>query len=320
MSNNPQTKSAPNDKLIKDLLDSLDNLFGLHPGFRAVHAKGVMCSGTFAPSAAAGKLTRAPHANRPSTPVIVRLSDFAGVPVIPDNAPNGASPRGIGIRFYLAEHVHTDIVGHSENGFPTRTGEEFLEFARAIATSGPNAPKPTPIEAFLGAHPKALKFVQDPKPIPTSFARESFFAVSAFRFTNQQGVSRYGRYSIVPEAGNEYLSDTDAAKQPPNFLMDELTRRLAGGPVKFKIFVQLAVAGDEVSDATVAWPDSREVIEFGTITLTKRANDADPELRKIILDPRPGVDGIEASDDPLFDVRAAIYILSGRRRRAAAAK
>jgi len=311
------SQPTPTDPLIHNLLQSLDNLFGLHPGFRAAHAKGIMCSGTFTPAPQISQLTRAPHANRPSTPVIVRFSDFAGVPVIPDNAPEGASPRGIGIRFSLADHVHTDIVAHSADGFPVRTGEEFLAFARAIAASGPTVSHPTPIEMFLGSHPAALRFVQMPKPIPTSFAHESFFAISAFRFTNQAGASRYGKYKILPEAGNEYLTDEEAAKKSPNFLMEELPQRLAAGPVKIRIAVQLANPGDNVSDATAAWPADRPTVEFGTITLTNRVNELEAEMRKMIFDPRPGVDGIEASDDPLFEVRAAIYILSGRRRRAA---
>ncbi|MGA2230398.1 MAG: catalase family peroxidase [Tepidisphaeraceae bacterium] len=319
MANASQPTPTPTDPLIHDLLQSLDNLFGLHPGFRAVHAKGIMFSGTFTPTPQAAQLTRAPHANRPSTPVIVRFSDFAGVPVIPDNAPEGAGPRGIGIRFNLADHVHTDIVAHSADGFPVRTGEEFLAFARAIAASGPAAPHPTPIETFLGSYPAALRFVQMPKPIPTSFAHESFFAVSAFRFTNQAGSSRYGKYKILPDAGNEYLTDEEAARKSPNFLMEELPQRLAAGPVKIRIAVQLANPGDNVSDATAAWPADRPTVEFGNITLTKHVNELDPEMRKMIFDPRPGVDGIQASDDPLFEVRAAIYILSGRRRRAATA-
>jgi catalase len=311
-------ETRPSEKLIADLLDSLDKLFGLHPGFRPVHAKGVMCSGTFVPAPQAATLTIAPHANRPSTPVIVRFSDFAGVPVVPDNDPNGASPRGIAVRFSLADHVHTDIVGHSENGFPTRTGEEFLEMARALAASGPHAPKPTPLESFFATHPKAMHFLTAPKPIPTSFAHESFYAVTAFRFTNQQGASRYGRFVIRPAAGNEYLSAPDAAGRPPKFLMDELSERLAKGPVKFHIGVQLSADGDEVSDATVAWPAGRPEIAFGTVTLNRRENHDDPNLRKIIFDPIPRVDGIDPSDDPLIEVRSAIYLLSGRRRRSVA--
>jgi catalase len=314
-----QEHSAPSDSLIHDLLQSLDNLFGLHPGHRTVHAKGVMCHGTFTPSPQAPQLTRAAHIARPSTRVVVRLSDFAGVPFIADNDPNGAGPRGFGIRFYLADHIHTDIVGHSHDGFPVRTGEEFLQFARAIAASGPNVPHPTPIESFLGTHPAALRFVQAPKPFPTSLARENYFGVSAFHFTNAAGDTRFGRYRIIPEAGTEYLTAEEAAKKSPNYLMDELAQRIAKSPIKFRIAVQLAAPGDVVSDSTIPWPANRQVMDLGTVTLTQKGDDSDPELRKIILDPRPGVDGIDASDDPLFEVRAAIYILSGRRRRTAAA-
>jgi len=316
------SSSAPStavDSVSRDLLAGLDQLFGLHPGFRPVHAKGVICSGVFVPSPAASRLTRAPHANRPSTPVHVRFSDFAGVPQVPDNDPNGAGPRGCAVRFNLAPHVHTDIVAHSIDGFPTRTGEGFLELLHALASSGPTVPKPTSLDRFLGSHPAALKFLTSPKPFPTSFARESFFTVSAFRFINQQGVSRHGRFKLVPVAGNEYLSNDDAAEKSPNYLFDELTARIANAPVQLKMLVQLAEPGDEVNDATVRWPDTREQIEFGTISLNAIPDQTDPELRKIIFDPRPGVDGLEATADPLFEVRAAIYILSGRRRRAAMA-
>ncbi len=311
----PTSKPTPNDPLTVNLLESFDKVFGLHPGFRPVHAKGLICSGTFAPTAAAKELTRAPHVARPSINVTVRFSDFTGIPNIPDNH-DEAGPRGFAVRFHLADHVHSDIVCHSAEGFPVRTGEEFLEFNRAIAASPPDAPHPTPVEKFVMSHPTALAFVQLPKPIPTSFARESFFSVSAFKFTNAQGASRHGRYRILPDAGNEYLSAEDAAKKSPNFLFDEFTQRIAKSPVKFRIMVQLAEPGDEVNDATKQWPATRQQIEFGTITLTKKENDQEPELRKIIFDPRPQIDGIEATADPLFEVRANLYLLSGRRRRA----
>jgi catalase len=310
-------KLAPTDPLVQDLLAAFDALNGLHPGFRPVHAKGVMVSGTFTAAAAASELTRAPHIQRPSTRVIVRFSDFAGVPTIPDNDPNGASPRGMATRFYLGEHVHTDIVAHSTDGFPARTGEEFLGFLQAAAASGPEAPHPTPIEQFLAAHPAALAFVMTLKPIPTSFARESFFGVAPLKFTSAAGVSRFGRFRIRPTAGNEYLAPEAAAAKSADFLMEEIVERLAREPVEFHIVVQLAGDGDPTDDATAHWPDDREEVEFGTLSLTKLENHDEPELRKIIFDPIPRVDGIEASNDPLLEVRAALYLLSGRRRRAA---
>src|SRR5215472_17908887 len=142
-----------NQPLAEQLLDAIVMQFGLHPGFRPAHAKGLMCSGTFAPSPDAAKLTRAPHANRPSTPVTVRFSDSTGLPTIPDNDPARSGPRGMATRFHLAEHAHTDIVAHSTNGFPIRNGEEFLELLRAAAAF--QAGRPEALGSFLAAHPNA---------------------------------------------------------------------------------------------------------------------------------------------------------------------
>src|SRR5271154_6420397 len=290
---------------------------GVHPGYRPAHAKGILLTGVFTPSAEAASLTRAPHIRRNSTPVTVRFSNFAGIPTVADNDPQGASPRGFAVRFHLAEHVHTDIVGHSVDTFPARTAEGLLEFLNALIATDPAGPNPNAIEQFLGSHPAALTFVQTPKPIPTSFAKESFFAVSAFKFTNANGVSRFGRYRILPVAGNEYLDDAGAAAKSPDFLFDELKERIAKEAVKFRIVVQLAKDGDTTDDATVRWPEDRPQLTLGEISLTAITPDNASEQQRLIFDPIPRVDGIEASADPLFEPRANVYLMSGRRRRAA---
>ena len=236
--------------LSRHIIEKFDKVnSGIHPGFRPAHAKGILLTGTFKPSPEAASYTRAPHIQQDSTPVTVRFPDFAGIPTVPDNG-EGASPRGCAIRFHLAEHVHTDIVAHSVDAFPSRNAEEFQDFLSALIATDPAGPHPNAIERFLGAHPAALTFVQTPKPIPTSFGRESFFAVSAFRFTNADGASRYGRYRVLPVAGNEYLDDEGADRQTSDFLFDELRERVAKEPVKFRIVVQLAEDGDTVDDAT----------------------------------------------------------------------
>jgi catalase len=302
--------------LSQDILRTFDTIFGLHPGFRPAHAKGILLTGTFTPSADASSLTRAPHITHKSTPVTVRFSNSTGIPLIPDNDAN-ANPRGLAIRFHLAEHVHTDIVSHSTDGFPTRTGGEFLELLRAMAASDPSKPSPSPIEKFLGSHPAALAFVQTPKPNPVSFATEAYFGVTAMRFTNSNGASRYGRYRIVPDAGVHHLDDASAKDKETNFLFDEIKQRVAAGPVSFDLRVQLANEGDLVDDATFHWPEDRMVSSLGRLVLTDVIPEQEAEQKKIIFDPIPRVDGIEPSDDPLLELRAAIYLLSGRRRRQA---
>ena len=302
--------------LSQDLLKQFDAIFGLHPGFRPAHARGVMLTGTFTPAPDASTLTRAPHIVRDSTPVTARFSSSTGLPQIPDTDPN-ANPRGLAIRFHLAEHVHTDIVSHSTDGFPTKTGQEFLELLQAAASSDPTKPSPTPIEKFLAAHPKALAFAQTPKPSPSSFARESYFGVTAMRFTNAEGVSRYGRYRIIPDAGIEHLDDTTVKTKDANYLFEELAKRITRDPIGFQIFVQVADAGDIVDDATVHWPEERPLVNLGRMTLTAPVAENAREQKRIIFDPIPRVDGIDPSDDPLLELRAAIYLLSGRRRRQA---
>jgi catalase len=294
-------------QLAKELLGQLDAMFGLHPGFRAAHAKGMMLSGTFTPSREGVSLTRAPHITRASTPVTVRFSNGTGLPQIPDNAPD-ANPRGCAIRFHLADRVHTDIVSQSTDGFPTRTGQEFLEFLRAATSGDPSA--------FLTAHPAARAFLETPKPSPASFATEAYFGVTAFRFINSQGQIRYGRYRILPQAGVQHLDEAAVKAKGENYLFDELTARVASHPIRFDIQVQIANEKDVVNDATIHWPANRPVTNLGTVALTAKAPD-DEEHRRIIWDPIPRVDGIEPSDDPLLELRAAIYLLSGRRRRQA---
>jgi catalase len=159
--------------------------------------------------------------------------------------------------------------------------------------------------------------VQTPKPSPSSFGKEIYYGVTAMRFTNKDGVSRYGRYRIIPDAAVEHLGPEVTQGKDPNFLFDELNQRIASGPISFQLFAQVASETDEVNDATVHWPEDRPLTRLGQIVLTAPVSDNDQEQKKIIFDPIPRVDGIEPSDDPLLELRAAIYLISGRRRRQA---
>jgi catalase len=299
-----------------DLLQQFHSMFGPHPGFRPAHAKGLMLQGTFKPAREVSALSKAPHFSRESTPVTVRFSNSTGLPSIPDNSPD-ANPRGLAIRFNLAEHVHTDIVSHSTDGFPTRDGAQFLEFLKAAAASGPDVLSPKPIERFLGSHPAALAFVQAPKPFPSSLARETYFGVTAFAFTNAEGQTKFGRYRIVPEQGNDFLTDTQVSKLSPNYHFEEIAERVGKGSIRFKVLAQIAAPEDVTDDATIHWPESREQVALGTIELTGVVEDSHAQQKHIIFDPIPRVDGIAPSADPLLELRAAIYLLSGRERRTA---
>jgi catalase len=284
--------------------------------YLSVHAKGIMTTGTFTPSAEAKLLSIAPHFNRPSTPITVRFSNATGIPVIPDTDPN-ADPRGIAIRFNLGERVHTDIIAQSTPFTPTRTGAEFLEFLKAVAASPPGGPSPSPVEMYVGSHPKVLAFVQAPKPTPSSYAREVYFGVNAFKFVDAEGKAPAIRYRIVPDLGFDTLDDEALKGKDVDFLQKELIFRLQQGHVTFRLLAQVAEEGDVIDDATIHWPESRRMVDLGCLKLEKIVPDSVKEQKHIIFDPIPRIKGVETSDDPLLEMRAAVYLISGRQRRAA---
>jgi catalase len=304
---------AAQEPLPVALVHALNTLAGgPHTGFRANHAKGILVTGTFTPAKTAPSFSTAPHFAK-AVAVLVRLSDTTGVPNIPDASPD-ASPHGMAIRFKLPDGGNTDIVSISANGFPVATPEDFLALLTAVSKSGPGVPKPTPVEQFLGTHPAALKFVSTPKPPPESFGTLAFFGVNAFKFTNAKGVSHFARYQILPVAGEHALTAAQSAKADPNYLFDELPKRIAAGPVKFRLVAQVAKEGDVINDATAVWPADRQIVELGVISLTATQKEQVKEQKALLYNPLALTTGIEASADPILAARPPAYAISFTQR------
>lgn len=310
-----QTQSAPaalfDPTLPARLCDALIAVFGAHPSFRLAHAKGIVCEGTFTPTVGARTISSAEHFAR-TVPLTVRFSDFAGTPSVP-SGDAAASPHGMGIKFHLSDK-DTDIVGHSANAFPGANGEEFLAFLEALAKTNVSTRKPSPIEQYVSAHPAAQHFVQAIPNPPLSYATSAYFMLNAFRFTNVDGVRKSGRYRVMPNDGVIALKPSEIKKQAPDYLREELERRLKLGPGKFTLELQIAQPGDPTSDNTKAWPADRQVVTLGTISVDQVVSNTLLEERALLFDPTRLTNGIELSDDPMPALRSAAYAISMARR------
>jgi catalase len=304
------TEEASMPQRIADAMVQLNG--GIHPGFRFAHAKGLVLTGTFTPAKGAASISRAAHFKAP-VPVTVRLSDGTGVPQINDDNAN-ASPRGMAIRFALPGGAFTDIVANSHNGFFVGTADEFLAFLQAIAGTKPDSPHPSPIEQFLGGHPRALKVITDSKPLPASFATLGYFGNNAFVFVDGSGTKRAGRYQILPTARIQHLSPAVSKKLSPDYMFQDLTRRMARGPISYRLYVQLANPGDQTNDGSIVWPDDRKRVAMGTLKLTSIAPNNAEAQRSLAFSPIYLTEGIQLSDDPFPALRAAVYALSTQHR------
>ena len=293
------------------LVDALHAAFGTHKA-RAVHAKGIILEGAFKPDARAATLTTAAFLQQIPSKVTLRFSDFTGIPNIPDNV-GDANPRGFAIRFTLPDGSSSDIVGHSFNGFPTKTSDEFRELLMAIAATGTSKEKPSPIEKFIATHPIAKTFLTTQK-TPASYATIAYFGVNSFQFTAKDGSTRFVRYQFVPDEGEHVLTAAEMAKQAAGYLQDEIRTRVAKKPFSFKMYAQIAEATDVIEDPSIAWPDSRTRIPLGVITIDKLAANSVAEDQALAYSPLAVPAGIKPAD-PMLEFRSRAYPISVHGRR-----
>jgi catalase len=302
--------AADSPSVPTEIVDLANKVDGVHPGFRAFHAKGIVVEGRFKASAEAARFSRATLFNGSSIPVVARFSDGSGMPTVPDGSP--AMPRGIAIRYHLPGGHDTDMVTNSFKFFPVGTGEEFRDLLQAVVASPPNAPKPTKLEQFFASHPNAPKAIGS-LPIPDSFADEEYHGIDAFIFVNKSGKRQAVRYVIAPQQV-VHITAEEAAKLPPNYLFDDLAKRIAQKPLVFHLKAQLAEPGDQTKDASQPWPDDRKQVDLGVLTLTSVVPNSAEAERKLLFLPTNLTPGIELSDDPLPSARAAAYGVSFGRR------
>ena len=297
--------------LSERIVDAMNAIHGIHQGFRAVHAKGSCCRGTFVASADAAGYCTAPHLQGDEVPVTVRFSSGSGKPTRADGA---RDERGMAVKFQLPDGSTTDIVSLTLPVFFVKTPEVFLEFLEAQRPD-PETGKPDldRVGKFIETHPEtqpATMFVMMNES-PASFAGCRFNSIHAFSMTAPDGSKRFVRYSWVPDAAAETLTDAETRALGKNYLHEEIEKRLASGPIAYDLQIQLAGEGDDPDDPTRAWPDEREVVTIGRLTLTGFAGQ---ECDGMIFDPNRLTEGIEPSGDRILGARSAAYSVSFERR------
>jgi catalase len=304
------TAGADDASLTTQIVDTFYKIYGSHPGFRANHAKGVVAEGSFVATPAASALSRAALFDGSLIPVTVRFSDDGGLPSVPD----GASPndKGMAIKFHMPGGAEVDMVILSVKFFPVASGEAFRDMLVAISESPADAPKPTKLDQFAAGHP-TFSAAFATAAVPDSFADEEYRGIDAFVFVDKAGHRQAVRYIVVPEKV-VHLTPDEAARKSPDFLVDDLPQRIAKAPVVFHLKAQLAAAGDQTGDPSQPWPDNREVVDLGVLTLDKPVTDSLEAQKKLLFLPTHLTDGIELSDDRLPVIRARAYALSFARR------
>ncbi len=292
------------ERLPAQLVQDFHAAFGEHHA-RAVHTKGLILQGIYTPSAEAKDLCRAQLFMESSVPVIVRFSDFTGLPNIPDTEVN-ANPRGFAIKFLMPDGSNMDIVNHSFNGFPVSTSREFSALLQAIAHSGGEPTPGSELERFLGSHPTAKTFLTTQTELPQSWATTSFYSVNAVQFTDSQDRNRYVRYQFIPQAGEHSLASGEEATKSADYLSEELAARVAANPVRLTWYAQIAEDSDVIDDPATPWPEDRQRVSLGQIVIDQVGPNSPAADRSLAFNAGTLLPGIEIAD-PMLTIRNASY-------------
>jgi catalase len=295
--------------------DGFERVDGIYSGFRLNHAKGVCVSGSFESNGRGTRLSKAVVFKTGRVPIIGRFSLAGGNPYVADGP---EMVRGLGLLFKLpnGEEWRTAMINTAV--FGVRTPQAFYD--RLLATQpDPKTGKPDPekMAAFLTSHPEAAQAAKIIKshPVSSGFANSTFYGLNAFWFTNVSGTSIPVRWSVVPVQAFAPANTTEP-RPDKNYLFDALIVSIHQHPLQWRLIITVGQPNDPTNDATIAWPDTREQLDVGTLTLDQvESEDTSPSpCRTINFDPLVFPEGMAPSDDPLLSARSAVYSQSFTRR------
>lgn len=296
------------------LVDAFEGAFGKQAGFRRSGAKGVCAVGEFTGSAEGRALSASSVFGGSSVPVVARFSVGGGNPKAADNA---RGVRGLALQFNLPGGELWQMANISTPVFTAATPEQMLGFLESRQMNPETRmPDPAKVKAFNDANPEVLlqpKYLAS-QPVPASYAGVNYWGVNAFAFVDARGNKQFGKWVFEPVSGPLGLTDDEAKAKSTDFLIDELRQRVAAAPVAFDFKLQLAQAGDKIDSAVTPLPEDRRKVTLGRLTITQVDPGNGGACAGMTFNPIVLPKGIEASNDPVLQGRAAPYAVSLGRR------
>jgi catalase len=273
-------------------------------GHRRNHAKGICFTGVFEANGAGSELSKAQVFARGQYPVLGRFN----LATADANAPDATvRVHGLGIRIATPDGQEWRSAMIDPPVFAVSTPQGFYELLLASKSKDANAMK-----NFVAAHPEFAAFGDWAKNAPwtDSYAEDRFNSLNSFVFVDNSGAEHAVRWSLLPAAQPVAISQDELAKRGPDFLEQEITERVAGGPQRWTMVVTIANPGDPTADPSKAWPGDRRTIEVGTLSVRQIYPEPDGPCRDINFDPTVLPTGIQVSDDPFPAARSAAYARS----------
>ena len=190
---------------------------------------------------------------RPSTPdlkttcgIAIKLFDVPGEKILP---PNTDAPTH---DFLLQNH---DV-------FFVDTARDMCEFTHAGVVEGDYGP-------YLQAHPRTSRILDAMEKVVPSVLETEYWSGLPFKF----GEGRHVKYKLVPAGPAPGAPVPGLSTDDPNYLAEDLRRRLLAGTARFHFMVQFGVDPERtpLDRATKRWDEAvSEPVHVATLTLARQ--------------------------------------------------
>lgn len=182
---------------------------------------------------------------------------------VPSN-PDLKTTCGIGIKLFevpgeklLGDGRTQDFILQNHDVFFVDTALDMCEFTKAGVVEGDYAP-------YLKAHPETNRILNEMNKVELSVLTATYWSVLPYAFGK-----RYVKYKLEPEQPR----DGEPPIDDPNYLANDLARRLRRGEARFKFMVQFRTnpKAMPLDQATVRWAEQDSPpIHVATLVLPKQ--------------------------------------------------
>ncbi|HUO35522.1 MAG TPA: catalase family peroxidase [Candidatus Acidoferrum sp.] len=305
---------SPNKLTPGKFVDGFQQVDGVYSGFRRNHAKGVCVTGFFDSNGNGVQFSKALVFRAGRVPVIGRFSLGGGDPYMADSA---GAVRGFGIEYKLPDGEEWRTAMVDLPVFPFHTPQDFYDNLMASKPDpATHQPDPAKMAAFVASHPEflaAIKILKSGQP-SSGFDNSAYYSLNAFLFKNESGKVTPVRWWLQPVQPYVAANAAGAPAGDKNYLFDGLIASILQHPLQWHLMLIIGQPGDPTDNATIMWPESRQQVDAGTLTIDTVESEETSPTRDVNFDPLVLPDGISPSDDPLLSARSAIYSQSFTRR------
>ena len=306
----PTASAMAQSQTTETIVETMRALSGKQKA-RPSGAKGQCFTAKFTPTAEARSLTKSAAFAKESS-ALVRFSVGSGNPKVSDAAKT--VNRGLAVRIDPNGPGQSEFVMVNAPVNFAKSPEQMLAFLQARSPGADGKPDADKIKAFTEANPETTnqaKYLAS-RPVPASWVGVGYWAIHPYTFTSSQGTKQIVKFRMMPQSDEVGLTDDQAKAKPADFLVEELTGRIAEKKsASLDLVAVYGTAADAKIPATEQWPDEdkRESVKVASLTIVglEKNETCDEQF----FDPTTLADGLAGpTDDPLFVQRQPAYAIS----------